>query len=73
MIRDKFKEKIPISNQWHVVPQIVINYKKYKGRGRPRKSDYKIFSEKDIFKKLAKWSEVQYSKNTKYIISSKGA
>lgn len=30
------------SKYWHIVPRIVIDRSKYKGKGRPRNDDYKI-------------------------------
>ena len=33
--------------KWYLVPKLIVDRNKYRGRGRPRKSDYRIYPNPD--------------------------
>ena len=36
-----------MKKEWYITPRMIVDDKKYRGRGRPRKSDYRIYPDKD--------------------------
>ncbi len=42
-------------NYWHIISVLRIDRNKYKGKGRPRKTDYKLWTEEAIFEACPKW------------------
>lgn len=32
-----------MTGYWHIIPTLVIDREKYRGKGRPRKTDYRIY------------------------------
>ena len=53
--------------KWYIVPRKIIDRSKYKGRGRPKKTDYRIFPGKqDLGEPIMRVKSIRKLKNGDY-------
>lgn len=66
-------ENIPVdkNNWWFLVPRMIVDKTKYRGKGRPRKNDYRIFPGPNDFVKVD-WKNIEIIRDTKGWVMSRG-
>ena len=55
-------------NWWFIIPRMIIDKTKYRGKGRPRKSDYRVYpNDTDLV--AVDWNKIQVEDAKTWVMS----